>query len=160
MKDRTSLISATGRLFVCLVLVALFMWSSSAYAQNNTIFGPNVYVFSTSNSVSSINSTLATLASNPQFSTNRYAVFFEPGTYIGVESGVGFYESIAGLGQTPSAVNINQGYLQSNQTINGNDTQNFWRSMEDLEMTTPGGALCNGAFRRELPSGACLSTTR
>jgi hypothetical protein len=115
------------------------MWSSSAFAQNNTIFGPNVYVFSTSNSVSSINSTLATLAGNAQFSTNRYAVFFEPGTYTGVESAVGFYESIAGLGQTPNAVNINQGYLQSNQTINGNDTQNFWRSMENMEMTTPGG---------------------
>jgi Carbohydrate binding module (family 6)/Ricin-type beta-trefoil lectin domain-like len=139
VKDRTFLITATGRLFVCLVLVELFMWSSSAFAQNNTIFGPNVYVFSTSNSVSSINSTLATLASNAQFSTNRYAVFFEPGTYTGVESAVGFYESIAGLGQTPNAVNINQGYLQSNQTINGNDTQNFWRSMENMEMTTPGG---------------------
>jgi hypothetical protein len=120
------------------------MWSSSAFAQNDTIFGPNVYFFSTSNSVSSINSTLATLASNAQFSTNRHAVFFEPATYTGVESAVGFYESIAGLGQTPDAVKIDQGFLQSNQLINGNDTQDFWRSMENLEMTTPGGATLQG----------------
>src|SRR5260370_20750289 len=152
MKDPTSLITATRRLFVCLMLVALFWWSSSAFAQNNTTFGHNVYVLSPSNSVSSINSTLATLANNAQFSKNRYAVLFASGTFTGVQSEVGFYESIAGLGQTPSAVNISQGYLQSNQTINGNDTQTFWRSMENMEMTTPG----SGTLQWGVSQGASI----
>ena len=138
MKNRTSSIIATSRLFVCLMFVTILSWGTSDFAQNSTIFGPNVYVFTPGDSVSSINSTLSTLASYGQFDTRRAAVLFQPGTYTGVESEVGFYESIAGLGQTPSAVNLNQSYLESNETINGNDTQTFWRSMENMEMTTPG----------------------
>ena len=99
-------------------------------AQNSTIFGPNVYVFTPSDSASSINSTLNTLNANTQFSTNRYAVLFEPGTYTGVEAEVGYYESVAGLGVTPTAATISDGYLTSNQTdSNGNLTTNFWRSI-------------------------------
>jgi hypothetical protein len=127
-----------------LTLLMLAIWGGGcvqrASAQNSTVFGPNVYVFTPSDSVSTINSTLATLAGNAQFSTNRYAVFFTPGTYTGVESEVGYYESVAGLGTTPSAVYINDGYLTSNQTdSNGNITTNFWRSLENMEITAPSG---------------------
>src|SRR5580692_9541523 len=138
MKNRTFPIYAMSRLFACLMFAAILSRSTSAFAQNNTIFGPDVYVFTPSDSVSSINSTLSTLASYGQFDTRRAAVLFEPGTYTGVESEVGFYESIAGLGETPTAVNLGQSYLESNELINGNDTQTFWRSMENLSMTTPG----------------------
>src|SRR5580658_9024885 len=124
----------------CASVSSLLLGTGSASAQNNTIFGPNVYVFTPSNSVSSINSTLNTLNANTQFSTNRYAVLFEPGTYTGVEAEVGYYESVAGLGTTPSAVFINDGYLTSNQTdSNGNITTNFWRSLENMEITAPAG---------------------
>src|ERR1700761_5759701 len=116
MRNRTFKTTVVGKLFVCLTFVGLLTLGTSAFAQNSTIFGPNVYVFTPSNSISSINSTLSTLASNGQFSTNRYAVLFAPGTYTGVESEVGFYESIAGLGTSPSAVTINDGYLTANQT--------------------------------------------
>jgi hypothetical protein len=75
-----------------------------------------------------------------QVDTRRAAVLFEPGTHTGIESDVGFYESITGLGETPSAVNLSQSFLESNELINGNDTHTFWRSMENLEMTTPGSA--------------------
>ncbi|MGD0940014.1 MAG: malectin domain-containing carbohydrate-binding protein [Terracidiphilus sp.] len=138
MKDRMFRITIVSEPFIGLMLVALFSAGPLAVAQNSSIFGPNVYVFTPSDSASSINSTLTTLAGNSQFSTSRYAVLFEPGTYTGVEAEVGYYESITGLGETPSAVNISQGYLESNETIDGNDTQTFWRSMENLEMTTPG----------------------
>ena len=121
-------------------LFVIFSASVTAVAQNGTIFGPNVYVFTPSDSVASINSTLNTLNTNAQFSTNRYAVFFTPGTYTGVEAEVGYYESVAGLGTTPSAVYINNGYLTSNQTdSNGNLTTNFWRSLENMEITAPSG---------------------
>ena len=121
-------------------LLTVLSTGGAADAQNNTVFGPNVYVFTPSDSISSINSTLNTLNINAQFSTNRYAVFFTPGTYTGVEAEVGYYESVAGLGTTPSAVYINNGYLTSNQTdSNGNLTTNFWRSLENMEITAPSG---------------------
>jgi hypothetical protein len=144
----------------CLTLVTFLLWGSSASAQNGTIFGPNVYVFTTSDSISSINSTLATLAANTQFSTNRYAVFFAPGTYSGVESQVGYYMSAAGLGESPTATAITNGYLTCNTTDgNGNLTTNFWRSIENIAITAPSGdtlqwGVSQGAdFRRVSVTG-------
>jgi len=137
-------------------LLTVLSTGGAADAQNNTVFGPNVYVFTPSDSISSINSTLNTLNVNTQFSTNRYAVLFTPGTYTGVEAEVGYYESVAGLGETPSAVHISNGYLNSNQTdSNGNLTTNFWRSIENMQVTAPSGAyqwgVSQGAdFRRML----------
>jgi Malectin domain/Fibronectin type III domain len=140
MKIRTSQAIALYRLLYCLIFAALAALGGSARAQNNTVFGPNVYVFTPSTPVATINSTLATLAGNAQFSTNRYAVFFEPGTYNGVESQVGFYMSVAGLGQEPTATAITDGYLTVNTTdSNGNLTTNFWRSLENMEMSLPAG---------------------
>ena len=161
MNNRRNQTILVRPLFFCLMFVTLLSWTSSAFAQNNTIFGPNVYVFTTSNSVSSINTTLNTLNANTQFSTNRYAVFFEPGTYTGVESEVGCSESVAGLGETPNAVTISNGYLTSNQTdSNGNLTTNFWRSIENMYITPPSGDVLQwgvsqgAAFRRMYVNGA------
>ena len=144
----------------CLTLVTFLLWGSSSFAQNNTIFGPNVYVYDTTYSAATINSKLATLAANTQFSTNRYAVFFKPGTYTGVESQVGFYMSAAGLGETPTATAISNGYLTVNTTdSNGNLTTNFWRSLENIEITAPSGdtlqwGVSQGAdFRRVKVNG-------
>jgi len=152
MKTGTSLCRAILRLTIAVLSCA----SSSSDAQNSTIFGPNVYVFTPSSSVSSINATLNTLNANTQFDTKRYAVLFMPGTYTAVEAEVGYYESVAGLGETPSAVHINNGYLTSNQTdSNGNLTTNFWRSIENMQITAPSGSYQWGvsqgaAFRRML----------
>jgi len=155
-RHRSGLIS-----LLSLTLAALLSSTSSASAQNSTIFGPNVYVFTPSDSAASINATLNTLNANAQFSTNRYAVLFEPGTYTGVEAEVGYYESVAGLGETPNAVNINAGYLTSNQTdSNGNVTTNFWRSIENMYITPPSGDVLQwgvsqgAAFRRMYVNGA------
>ncbi len=160
MKSSTNQAHFLSRVFYCLTLVACLLWGGTAFAQNNTIFGPNVYVFNTGDSVSSINTTLATLAGNTQFSTNRYAVFFEPGTYTGVESQVGFYESVAGLGEEPTATAIANGYLTVNTTdSNGNLTTNFWRSLENIAITAPTGdtlqwGVSQGAdFRRVSVNG-------
>ena len=155
-----SLISSR-MLFSLVVLATMLPVTGTVFGQNSTIFGPNVYVFTPSDSVSSINSTLNTLNANTQFSTNRYAVLFEPGTYTGVESEVGYYESVAGLGETPSAVTISNGYLTSNQTdSNGNLTTNFWRSLENMYITPPSGDVLQwgvsqgAAFRRMYVNGA------
>jgi fibronectin type 3 domain-containing protein len=129
-----------SRIFCLFVLATLFLFGNTVFGQNSTIFGPNVYVFTPSTPVSTINSTLATLSGNAQFSTNRYAVFFEPGTYNGVESQVGYYMSVAGLGEEPTSTAITNGYLTVNTTdSNGNLTTNFWRSIENMEMSLPSG---------------------
>jgi hypothetical protein len=132
-------VTASLSLFV-LGLIEGLSGVSPVFAQNNTIFGPNVYVFTPGTPISTINSTLASLAGNSQFSTNRYAVFFEPGTYNGVESQVGYYMSVAGLGEEPTATAITNGYLTVNTTdSNGNLTTNFWRSLENMSLSLPAG---------------------
>jgi len=148
--------SVAARLVIFgMALTSLLLGSGVALAQNSTVFGPNVYVFTPSDSVSSINSTLNTLAGNAQFSTNRYAVLFAPGTYNGVEAQVGYYESVAGLGEEPTATSITNGYLTVNTTdSNGNLTTNFWRSIENMSMSLPSGDIeqwgvsQGAAFRR------------
>jgi fibronectin type 3 domain-containing protein len=163
MNIRTDHGTLASWLLYCVIITVLFSWSSAAFGQNNTIFGPNVYVFTPSDSVTSINSTLNTLNVNTQFSTNRYAVLFEPGTYTGVEAEVGYYESVAGLGETPTATTISDGYLTSNQTdSNGNLTTNFWRSIENLSINAipagdtylQWGVSQGAAFRRMYVNGS------
>ncbi len=131
-----------------------------AQTYNNTIFGPNVYVFDPSVPGATINSTLdAITKTNPsdnavQFGTNRAAVLFKPGTYNGVSHQMGFYLSAAGLGQTPDAVTLNGGGLYIDATdASGNVTTNFWRSIENVTIPIAGGterwAVSQGAaFRR------------
>ena len=141
VRGHRSLISS-HILFSLVVLATMLPVTATVFGQNSTIFGPNVYVFTPSDSISSINATLATLAGNAQFSTNRYAVFFEPGTYNGVESQVGYYMSVAGLGEVPTATAVTNGYLTVNTTdSNGNLTTNFWRSIENMEMSLPAGDI-------------------
>lgn len=109
-----------------------------AHAQTAPNFGPNVYIFDPSMSGATISSKLTSLSSEGQFSTNRYAILFKPGTYNGVSSEVGYYESIAGLGQTPDAATLNGGGVYIDRTdSNGNVTDNFWRSEENLKIPPP-----------------------
>jgi hypothetical protein len=82
---------------------------------------------------SQVLSTLTSLSNEDQFSANRYAVLFKPGAY-NVEAPVGYYESIAGLGESPNGVTIT-GFLTPNfgTTFPGaNVTTIFWRSMENM----------------------------
>jgi hypothetical protein len=150
--------------FVVIGLAALTLFAPALSAQNSSIFGPNVYVFTPSMSASSISSTLSNLAGNSQFSTNRSAVLFMPGTYSGVQSEVGYYESIAGLGQTPAAVSIVNGLLEANQS-GGNSTGMFWRSQENMSITPPSGTtlfwgVSQGvSFRRMEVNGKMQLTT-
>jgi len=102
-------------------------------------FGPNVYIFSPSTPAAQVQSTLLSLSNEAQFSTNRYAVLFMPGTYS-VQAPVGYYESIAGLSETPNGVVID-GFLTPNYGVavygtstwpGANVTQTFWRSLENM----------------------------
>ncbi len=110
-------------------------------------FGPNVHIFDTSMSNSSIQSVLDSVfnaqkdTQTAQFANGRAALLFKPGTY-GVEANIGFYTSIAGLGQNPDDVTINGDVTVDafNSSDAGNATQNFWRSAENLAINPSGGA--------------------
>jgi hypothetical protein len=119
-------------------------------------FGPNVYVFSPSMSQASIQSTLDSIAGQQvsnQFGDQRYAVFFEPGTYGSSTDPlifqVGYYTSVAGLGLNPGDVVIN-GQINVYNQCSGTDCialDNFWRSLSNLTINVtgnkPGGTSCS-----------------
>jgi hypothetical protein len=109
-------------------------------------FGPNVHVFDTSMGNAAIQSQLDAQfnqmkdTQSAQFSENRVADLFKPGTY-NVEDNVGYYTSVAGLGQNPDDVTINGDVTVDafNASDAGNATQNFWRSAENLAINPSSG---------------------
>ncbi len=118
-------------------------------------FGPNVHIFDSSMSSATIQSTLDSVFSAQklnQFGERRDALLFKPGTY-GVEANIGYYTSIAGLGQSPDNVTINGDVTVDAFDGTGNATQNFWRSAENLAITPSAGSdrwavAQAGPFRR------------
>ncbi|KAI0125817.1 hypothetical protein BJ170DRAFT_632684 [Xylariales sp. AK1849] len=109
--------------------------SPSASAANSTIFGRNVYVFDANMSATSIQDQATTVfkqMESNEFGAQRYALLFKPGVYP-VLFDVGFYTSIAGLGQNPDDVIITGGAnVPAYWMPNRNATCNFWRSFENL----------------------------
>ncbi|MGN6872844.1 MAG: glycosyl hydrolase family 28-related protein [Solirubrobacteraceae bacterium] len=108
-------------------------------------FGPNVVVFSPSMPQDQIQSTLNTIATQQvpnQFGTQRYAIFFEPGTYGSADNPlifqVGYYTQVAGLGAHPGDVTINGAVDVFNQCPSGGGPceglNNFWRSLSNLTL--------------------------
>jgi len=115
-------------------------------------FGPNVVIFDPSMSSATIQSRLNTIFSQQQtnqFGTARYAVMFKPGTYAN-DVNVGFYTQVLGLGLSPDAVNINGAVHAEADWFQGNATQNFWRSAENLSVT-PNGGLDRWAVSQAAP---------
>jgi hypothetical protein len=121
-------------------------------------FGANVFVFNPSMTQDSIQSTLDSIASQQvsnQFGTQRYAVFFKPGTYGSSADPlifqVGYYTTVAGLGRSPGDVTINGQINVYNQCFGTNciALDNFWRSLSNLTINVtgnkPGGNGCSAA---------------
>ncbi|MFI5909472.1 ricin-type beta-trefoil lectin domain protein [Dactylosporangium sp. NPDC051541] len=108
---------------------------------NNPDLGPNVSVFDPSMSQATIQSRLNTVFNGQQsnqFGAQRYALLFKPGTY-NVDANVGFYTQVAGLGLSPDQVTINGAVHAEADWFQGNATQNFWRSAENLSVNPTGG---------------------
>ncbi|MFF4341691.1 hypothetical protein ACFY00_17360 [Kitasatospora sp. NPDC001540] len=131
---------------------------TSCPAQSDTPdFGPNVHVYDPSMSSATIQSQLDAHfnqlkdTQSAQFSENRVADLFKPGTY-NVNDNVGFYTSVAGLGQNPDDVTINGNITVDafNASDAGNATQNFWRSAENLAIN-PGGGTNRWAVAQAAP---------
>jgi len=120
-------------------------------------FGPNVHIFSPAMDQAAIQSELNGIAVaqvNNQFGSRRDAVLFEPGTYGTAQNPlnfqVGYYTSVAGLGQSPDDVVINGSVFVRNQCDANGCTAlvNFWRSLSNLTINvdTPNFGCYFGEF--------------
>lgn len=119
-------------------------------------FGAHVTIFNAGMPVEEINEKLLKLSQEPEFTENRHAVFFMPGTYGSdegqyeplaatniVNSEVGYYTAVYGLGRSPEDVHIN-GALHVNpkqhnpdgnpddDTLDSDSLTQFWRSLSNL----------------------------
>jgi hypothetical protein len=133
------------------VAIAAFVLTGTASASLASVarhssapdFGANVIVLDPAMPQATIQSTLDAISTQQvpnQFGSQRYAIFFEPGTYGSaanpLDFQVGYYTQVAGLGAQPSDVVINGAINVFNQCVAGvcNGTDNFWRSLSNLTL--------------------------
>ncbi|MER8070587.1 coagulation factor 5/8 type domain-containing protein [Streptomyces sp. NPDC094034] len=102
--------------------------------------GPNVVVFdpSTPNIQGRLDEIFRQQES-AQFGSGRYQLLFKPGTYHNINAQLGFYTSISGLGLSPDDTTFNGDVTVDAGWFNGNATQNFWRSAENLALNPVNG---------------------
>ena len=122
--------------------------SSMCPGATTAAFGPNVCVFSDTMSQTVIQDDLNNISTQQvpvgsQFDSQRYAVFFEPGSYGSAADPlvfqVGYYTEVAGLGAMPQDTVINGAAEMYNNlctagTSNCNSDLNFWRSLSNLTL--------------------------
>jgi len=118
-------------------------------------FGPNVLIFDPSMPAATVQSQLDTIFGEQQandFSAQRYAVAFKPGSY-NLTVKIGFYTQVLGLGQSPDDTTITGAVQADADWMQKNATLNFWRSVENLAVVPTQGpsiwAVSQGcSFRR------------
>ncbi|MFD0313155.1 discoidin domain-containing protein [Streptomyces flavalbus] len=102
--------------------------------------GPNVHVFDPSTpGIQAKLDEVFQQQESAQFGSGRHAFLFKPGTYSGLNAQIGFYTQIAGLGLRPDDTAINGDVTVDAGWFNGNATQNFWRSAENLSLNPVNG---------------------
>ncbi|MCY1653482.1 coagulation factor 5/8 type domain-containing protein [Streptomyces sp. NPDC001110] len=102
--------------------------------------GPNVLVFDPSTpDIQGKVDEIFKKQESAQFGSDRYALMFKPGTYNDINAQIGFYTSIAGLGLNPDDTTFNGDVTVDAGWFDGNATQNFWRSAENLALDPVNG---------------------
>jgi hypothetical protein len=133
-----------GRLFMMALAAAAtaaFMGAGPASAATPS-FGPNVIVLNPTMPQAAIQAQLDAVSTQQvpnQFGPQRYAIFFQPGTYGSVATPLvfqlGYYTQVAGLGAQPGDVVINGAIDVFNQcTPACEGLNNFWRSVSNLTL--------------------------
>lgn len=102
---------------------------------NQTLLGKNTFVFDPAMDMKEVQTLIDSIHAGQvypanEFSKNRYALLFKPGTYH-LDIRVGYYMHIMGLGNSPEDVEI-IGAVRSNSTQGGHVLCNFWRTAENL----------------------------
>ncbi|WP_208008509.1 adenylyl cyclase [Agromyces protaetiae] len=125
-----------------------------AAADDSDLFGPNVTIFDDTWTADEISAALQAASQEAEFSLNRHQFFFKPGTYGSaagqnnpatatdiVNSELGYYQAVAGLGASPEDVRINGSiHVEPVRACEATpwDCQapgsltRFWRSMSNL----------------------------
>ncbi|MFE0128970.1 discoidin domain-containing protein, partial [Streptomyces parvus] len=102
--------------------------------------GPNVHVFDPSTpDIQGKVDEIFQQQEEAQFGSGRHALLFKPGTYDNINAQIGFYTQIAGLGLNPNDTTFNGDVTVDAGWFNGNATQNFWRSAENLTLNPVSG---------------------
>lgn len=148
-----------GILVVCILMIAVLILAVSVYMIKNQnqnhwndkqegtftsdLFGKNTYIFTPQDDPKKVNAILSQLwkkQESNQFGTDRYAVYFMPGTYdVSIAVKVGFYMQVSGLGVVPTetkiaSLNCDAKWLGDDS--NHNACCNFWRGAENLEIAS------------------------
>jgi hypothetical protein len=147
-KKRRLRIGAVGALVVTVAASYALVVSLDATAAETVVeaggsLGANVIVFDPSMPSATIQSRADAIfkqQESNQFGTQRYTLAFQPGSYRDLNIQVGFYTSVIGLGKNPDDVRINGDVTVDAGWFQGNATQNFWRSVENMSLTPVSGA--------------------
>lgn len=120
---------------------------------NQTLFGKNTFVFDATMDMAEIQTLIDAIYAgqvfpNNEFSKNRYALLFKPGTYK-LDIKVGFYMHIMGLGNSPEDVVI-VGAVKSFATT-GHVLCNFWRTAENLTIVPTADSTNTWAVSQAAP---------
>ncbi|MFJ9547657.1 discoidin domain-containing protein [Streptomyces erythrochromogenes] len=124
------------------------LWEFQVYGTTDTgptlpgggDLGPNVIVFDPSTpGIQARLDEVFRQQESAQFGSGRYQFLFKPGTYNGLNAQLGFYTSVSGLGLSPDDTTINGDVTVDAGWFNGNATQNFWRSAENLALNPVNG---------------------
>ena len=105
-------------------------------------FGPNVVIVDPSMPQSAITSKLSSVYatqdqdnSASEMASNRYAIFFKPGSYdLAVD--VGYYMTVHGLGKVPADVTITGAVQSLARPPYGLALDGFWRGVKNLSIKT------------------------
>jgi hypothetical protein len=143
-----------------LILNLLVYFSTTTIAQTDAdIFGPNVYVFSPTDDMSKIRTTINTIHDqmlHDEFSSKRYAFYFKPGDYT--QAGlfnIAYYTHIGGLGKIPTDVRLSNVYTPA-PLANNNATCTFWRSAENFTVAGTSTGDMNTWFQWAVSQAAPL----
>ena len=123
---------------ICLLLVVTSCQSETMENVEafRSEFGNNVLVFDAGMDLAAVQEALDEvhrLQAGQEFTDQRYALLFKPGTYE-LEVTVDFYVQALGLGKTPDQTIIN-GAVQSVTTSDENKvTTQFWRGAENFKV--------------------------
>src|SRR5690554_6048441 len=98
--------------FILLLSVSLLSCSNvkSETISDADLFGPNVYIFSPTDDMTTIRTTINNIHDqmlHDEFSSKRYAFYFKPGDYT--QAGlfnIAYYTHIGGLGKLPNDVRL------------------------------------------------------
>lgn len=148
------------KLFLLFLLSVYFINNvKSEQLSDVELFGPNMYVFSPTDNMATIRTTINTIHDqmlHDEFSSKRYAFYFKPGDYTAAGLfNIAYYTHIAGLGKLPNDVRLSNVYTPA-PLPNNNATCTFWRSAENFTVAGTSTGDMNTWFQWAVSQAAPL----